>query len=339
MPTARPFAYNPHTPIAGTIQVGSLSVGTPTSGFTDTPQYWNGADEELGYVICVPIADYNQPTPVSGVTAALGFYRSTGLTDSSFIETAQSVTGQSFTGAQQASIYLTSNGYWNSYPIAPTLTYNTIYSSANNPGNSFVIFNGAKTLNDYFVFVCSWEALNNTSLSSVTWGTENVDIINQNFYQQGPNAFWNIALLKIRITESSVSNQPFTLNFSGNIAGASLASYTLLRYTQLQPSAYSTATKSVGNTTLFIDVSQPPYSTLIVAQTNGSNGATSTYGFASGGSGSITKNFDASMPTTTALFQTSGAISQNNTNTDYGAPNVSIASNTTGTVAVYATFI
>ena len=43
---ARPFAYNPSlNQIDGTIQVGSLAVGTPTSGFTNNPQFWNGPDE------------------------------------------------------------------------------------------------------------------------------------------------------------------------------------------------------------------------------------------------------------------------------------------------------
>jgi hypothetical protein len=54
MTFARPFAYNPGSLIPGTEQVGSLSIGAPTSGFTNNPQYWNGPDEELGYVIAAP---------------------------------------------------------------------------------------------------------------------------------------------------------------------------------------------------------------------------------------------------------------------------------------------
>ena len=66
MATARPFAYNPppNAVIAGTEQVGSLAVGTPTSGFTNNPQFWNGPDEELGYVIAKPISGNTQPTQV-----------------------------------------------------------------------------------------------------------------------------------------------------------------------------------------------------------------------------------------------------------------------------------
>ena len=64
MATSRPFAYNRSSPIDGTIQVGDLVVGYPTSGFTDSPQFWNGPDEELGYVIAVPVSGNTQPTPV-----------------------------------------------------------------------------------------------------------------------------------------------------------------------------------------------------------------------------------------------------------------------------------
>jgi hypothetical protein len=65
MAITRPFSYNTGAPIAGTIQVGSLAVGTPTSGFTNNPTFWNGPDEELGYVIAVPVSGNTQPTPVT----------------------------------------------------------------------------------------------------------------------------------------------------------------------------------------------------------------------------------------------------------------------------------
>jgi len=64
MATARPFAYNTSGTIDGTTQVGDLSVGFPTSGFTNSPQYWNGPDEELGYVIAFPVSGNTQPTQV-----------------------------------------------------------------------------------------------------------------------------------------------------------------------------------------------------------------------------------------------------------------------------------
>ena len=65
MATARPFAYNPGSPISGTEQLGDLAVGTPDGGFTNNPQFWNGPDEELGYVIALPVPNNTQPTPLA----------------------------------------------------------------------------------------------------------------------------------------------------------------------------------------------------------------------------------------------------------------------------------
>ena len=65
MATARPFAYNIGAPIAGTEQVGGLAVGTPTSGFASTGlPWWNGPDEDLGYVIAASVPGNTQTTPV-----------------------------------------------------------------------------------------------------------------------------------------------------------------------------------------------------------------------------------------------------------------------------------
>ena len=128
MTFARPFAYNPGTPIPGTEQVGSLSIGSPTSGITDNPPFWNGPDEELGYVIAAPVSGNTQPTEIPGVFASLGFYRTSGFSDSDFIDWAQVVsstygTPQTFSSANDASIWLTNNGFWNSFiPVTPTPT-------------------------------------------------------------------------------------------------------------------------------------------------------------------------------------------------------------------------
>jgi hypothetical protein len=133
MSTANPFAYNTGSPISGTQQIGSLSVGFPTSGFTSSPQYWNGPDEELGYVIAVPVSGNTQPTPVSGVTASLAFYGTKNLSnpfsDETFIYLTNVVFNQSFSSATEASIWLTNNGYWNSY-VTPVL-----YLDAGNPSS------------------------------------------------------------------------------------------------------------------------------------------------------------------------------------------------------------
>ena len=128
MATSRSFAYNSGSLIPGTEQVGDLSIGSPISGFTNNPQYWNGPNEELGYVIARAVSGNTQPTPLSGVTASVGFFRTAGFNDSSFIQLSEYIsrkysTPQTFSSATEASIWLTNNGFWNSFiSVTPTLT-------------------------------------------------------------------------------------------------------------------------------------------------------------------------------------------------------------------------
>jgi len=127
MSTSRPFAYNVGPPIDGTIQVGNLAVGTPTAGFTNNPQFWNGPDEDLGYVIAYPVSGGTHPTPIEGVFASVGFLGTKNMVspfnESTFYELVNSSFNQSFTGGSEASEWLTNAGYWNSYSeITPTPT-------------------------------------------------------------------------------------------------------------------------------------------------------------------------------------------------------------------------
>ena len=85
MPTSRPFAYNTGDQISGTLQFGSVAIGTPTSGVTGNPRWFNGPDEDLGYVVVIPVTGGTQPVP-DGSFASVGFFRSTGLTESSYIQ-------------------------------------------------------------------------------------------------------------------------------------------------------------------------------------------------------------------------------------------------------------
>ncbi len=132
MATARPFAYNPGPQIPGTTQVGNLSIGAPTSGFTNNPQYWNGPDEDLGYIIAQSVSGNTQPTPLSGVTASVGFFRSEFKTEESFIELAEFIASydgdpQTFAEGEDAIIWLNANGYWTSFtPKTPYTELQTI---------------------------------------------------------------------------------------------------------------------------------------------------------------------------------------------------------------------
>ena len=141
MATARPFAYNTGSTISGTTQIGSLAVGTPSSGFTGNPKWWNGPDEDLGYVICRPNTSGNQPNPGS-LPAFIRFSRSKLKTDQSFINLVNSVFKQTFTTTTQCTSYLTTNNYWTSFVSFVTsgliLNYD-ISNSSSYPGSGTTI--------------------------------------------------------------------------------------------------------------------------------------------------------------------------------------------------------
>lgn len=115
MSTARPFSYNTGPQISGTIQVGDLAIGYPTTGYTGM-EWWNGPDEDLGYVIAQPVPADTQPTPIFGVTASVGFFRTNGFNDNEFVDIANILLGSSYIDPFLASSALTINGFWNSYP-------------------------------------------------------------------------------------------------------------------------------------------------------------------------------------------------------------------------------
>jgi hypothetical protein len=119
MATTRPFSYNTGSPIDGTIQVGDLAVGYPTTGYTGM-EWWNGPDEDLGYVIAQPVSGDTQPTPIPGVTASVGFFRTSGFNDNEFVDITNILLNSNYNNPVEASSALTTNGYWNSY-ISPVL--------------------------------------------------------------------------------------------------------------------------------------------------------------------------------------------------------------------------
>jgi hypothetical protein len=77
---ARPFAFNPGGNIAGTLQVGDLTIGTPTAGFDAYPsiKFWNGPLENGRIVVCYPDPEGNHfgaslEGPETGEAAFIGF--------------------------------------------------------------------------------------------------------------------------------------------------------------------------------------------------------------------------------------------------------------------------
>jgi hypothetical protein len=119
MATTRPFAYNPsQSPISGTTQFGDIAIGVGPLDYSLSPgglEWWNGPDEDLGYVIAIPVPSDTQPTNIPGISASIGFFRSGNLTDQSFIEITNYIAGQTFINVTDAKTYLDNNGYWTSW--------------------------------------------------------------------------------------------------------------------------------------------------------------------------------------------------------------------------------
>jgi hypothetical protein len=135
MATSRPFAYNPSfLTLSGTINVGNICIGVDPlnvyvanyGGLT----WWNGPDEDLGFIIVVPVPSNTQPTPYPGVFASIGFWGTeifgSPFSDATFINLVNGAFGQTFTTISQSINYLSTNGYWTNYlpSISNTDAYN-----------------------------------------------------------------------------------------------------------------------------------------------------------------------------------------------------------------------
>jgi hypothetical protein len=125
MATSRPFAYNTGSTISGTEQIGDLAIGVDDldyDGGVGGVTWWNGPDEDLGYVICRPNVTGNQPNPV-GVPAYVRFLRSKLKTEESFVNLVNTVFNQTFTTGDECKTYLNNNGYWTSWiSLIPSAT-------------------------------------------------------------------------------------------------------------------------------------------------------------------------------------------------------------------------
>lgn len=139
MATARPFAYNTGAPIPGTEQVGSLAVGYPSAGFGGGLEWWNGPNEDIGYVIACSVPGDTQPTPVPGVSASVGFFRSSALTEGSFVNLANVIAAGAtgtFTTGSSAKSWLNANGYWTSFSGGGSSTGNYNLLNAYQPAGT-----------------------------------------------------------------------------------------------------------------------------------------------------------------------------------------------------------
>ena len=201
MATARPFAYNTGAPISGTDQVGSLAIGTPTVGFDATGlEWWNGPDEDLGYVIAEPVPGDTQPTPVIGVSGSVGFFRSDTLTEGSFIGLADIIAGPSgggpFASGTDAKTWLNNNGYWTSYSSVVT-TGLKVYLDALNPAS----YSGSGTT--WYDLSGNGNDVSMQNSGSITWSPGPIG-----YFSTVSNGWFN------RTSASNVptGNSPYTLS-------------------------------------------------------------------------------------------------------------------------------
>jgi hypothetical protein len=129
VPIQKIFAYNTGAPISGTSQVGDIAISDIATQYSDNyggVQWWGGPDETNGYVIAHtdPTGGHNgEPS----TPAYLGFWRSSALTDQSFLDLCNSIPPRigypPFTNTSDASAWLAANGYWTSFnSITPTPT-------------------------------------------------------------------------------------------------------------------------------------------------------------------------------------------------------------------------
>lgn len=127
---ARPFAQNTGGAITGTSQVGNIAIGTPTNGFAATGLKWyNGPDETTGYIIAGE--NVTGTTAPDGSTAHVQFWRSAALTDSAFLETANSVLNASHSNLTNAYNALTEAGYWTSFPQPAATSFGYAFVTGN----------------------------------------------------------------------------------------------------------------------------------------------------------------------------------------------------------------
>lgn len=115
---SRAFAYNPsQVPVSGTISHGTLLIEDLSQDYSSKPGeavWWQGPDEDLGYVIAATVPAGNHPTPVGNV-GTVRFWRTQSFNDFSFLGLANFVSGHNFLDTASAVTWLESNSYWTSY--------------------------------------------------------------------------------------------------------------------------------------------------------------------------------------------------------------------------------
>jgi hypothetical protein len=142
---SRLFGYNSGATVSGASQSGNLAVSNDSRG-GGSVQWWNGPDEDLGYVI-----GYTDTTGLRKANGtliggnAVGFIRTLTKTDAEFLSLSNSLTGQGFMTASVAVNWLNTNGYYTSYSVSSNL------GTLGNPAVSAqAIYNSGQTTNGWY---------------------------------------------------------------------------------------------------------------------------------------------------------------------------------------------
>ena len=129
MSVSRPFAWSSTGPPPGTGIVGEVVYGInpnlPYANNWGGKRWWNGPDENLGYIIVEASFQTSQPTPNSGENAKVQFWRSKVKTMNSFVEIANYIrikynfSSFPFYSGDVAAATLEFEGFYTSYTESP----------------------------------------------------------------------------------------------------------------------------------------------------------------------------------------------------------------------------
>lgn len=154
MGSSRLFAYNNSGNISGASQSGSLAISNTSVG-GGSVKWWNGPNEDLGFVVSYVDTSGTRKSngsPVSGT--AVGFRRSASRTSVDFLSLANSLSGQNFLTASVASDWLNNNGFYSTYvkpvieiPSYPLITTNGLVTLLD-AGSTFSYPIGGGTIYD-----------------------------------------------------------------------------------------------------------------------------------------------------------------------------------------------
>jgi hypothetical protein len=203
--SSRLFGYNSGAPISGASQSGNLAISNDFKA-GGSIQWWNGPNEDLGYVIGYPDTTGNRKANGSLIEGnSVGFVRTSTKTDVEFLSLANSLTGQNFLTASTATNWLNTNGYYTSYtePVVTsslTLSWDDITNADLLVGDSSQVSNW----NTFFDL-----PTNGTPFTSVTIGARDSGVGNNVELYGGSN---------IHLKDSLFSNNPnlLSVNDSAN---------------------------------------------------------------------------------------------------------------------------